>query len=184
MVCGNSGKAIIIVDVLNDFVTGSLRCDRAQRIVPHLVDLVKNARETGIPVIYSNDAHIKGIAHELKLWGDHAIVGTEGAEVIPELEPKEGDYIVPKRRYSGFYGTDMEMLLKELNVDTVILTGLHAHMCVRHTAADAYYRGYNIIVPTDGVDSFTEEDYLAGLKYLKEVYGAEISDVDEIVRGF
>ena len=78
----------------------------------------------------------------------------------------------------------MEMLLKELNVDTVILTGLHAHMCVRHTAADAYYRGYNIIVPTDGVDSFTEEDYLAGLKYLKEVYGAEISDVDEIIRGF
>ena len=184
MVCGNSGKAIIIVDVLNDFVTGSLRCDRAQRIVPHLVDLVKNAREKGIPVIYSNDAHIKGIDHELKLWGDHAIVGTEGAEVIPELEPKEGDYIVPKRRYSGFYGTDMEMLLKELNVDTVILTGLHAHMCVRHTAADAYYRGYNIIVPTDGVDSFTEEDYLAGLKYLKEVYGAEISNVDEIVRGF
>ena len=55
---------------------------------------------------------------------------------------------------------------------------------MRHTAADAYYRGYNIIVPTDGVDSFTEEDYLAGLKYLKEVYGAEISDVDEIVRGF
>ena len=66
MVCGNSGKAIIIVDVLNDFVTGSLRCDRAQRIVPHLVDLVKNAREKGIPVIYSNDAHIKGIDHELK----------------------------------------------------------------------------------------------------------------------
>ncbi len=180
--CGK--KAIIIVDMLNDFVTGSLKCDRAQRIIPPLMKLIKEARKNNVPVIYSNDAHIKGIDHELKLWGDHAIAGTEGAKVIPELEPEEGDYIVPKRRYSGFYGTDLEMLLRELNVDTVILTGMHAHMCVRHTAADAYYRGYNIIVPTDGVDSFTEEDYQAGLKYLKEVYGAVISDVDTITREF
>lgn len=180
--CGK--KAIIIVDMLNDFVTGSLKCDRAQRIIPPLMKLIKEARKNNIPVIYSNDAHIRGIDHELKLWGDHAIAGTEGAKVIPELEPEEGDYIVPKRRYSGFYGTDLDMLLRELNVDTVILTGMHAHMCVRHTAADAYYRGYNIIVPADGVDSFTEEDYQAGLKYLKEVYGAVISDVDSITREF
>ena len=180
--CGK--KAIIIVDMLNDFVTGSLKCDRAQRIIPPLMKLIKEARKNNVPVIYSNDAHIKGIDHELKLWGDHAIAGTEGANVIPELEPEEGDYIVPKRRYSGFYGTDLDMLLRELNVDTVILTGMHAHMCVRHTAADAYYRGYNIIVPTDGVDSFTEEDYQAGLKYLKDVYGAVISDVDTITREF
>ena len=184
MVCCKGGKAIIIVDMLNDFVTGSLRCDRAQRIIPHLVQLVGEARKNGVPVIFSNDAHIKGIDHELKLWGDHAIAGTEGAKVIPELEPIDGDYIIPKRRYSGFYGTDMDMLLRELGVDTVIITGLHAHMCVRHTAADAYYRGYDIVIPTDGVDSFTEEDYQAGLKYLKEVYGAEITDVDSIVRGF
>lgn len=180
--CGK--KAIIIVDMLNDFVTGSLKCDRAQRIIPPLMKLIREARKNNIPVIYSNDAHIRGIDHELKLWGDHAIAGTEGAKVIPELEPEEGDYIVPKRRYSGFYGTDLDMLLRELNVGTVILTGMHAHMCVRHTAADAYYRGYNIIVPTDGVDSFTEEDYQAGLKYLKEVYGAVISDVDTITREF
>ena len=180
--CGK--KAIIIVDMLNDFVTGSLKCDRAQRIIPPLMKLIKEARKNNIPVVYSNDAHIRGIDHELKLWGDHAIAGTEGAKVIPELEPEEGDYIVPKRRYSGFYGTDMDMLLRELDIDTVILTGMHAHMCVRHTAADAYYRGYNIIVPTDGVDSFTEEDYQAGLKYLREVYGAVISDVDTITREF
>lgn len=176
--------AIIIVDMLNDFVTGSLRCDRAQRILPPLVELVENARSKGIFVIYSNDAHIKGIDKELELWGDHAIAGTPGAQVIPELGPTEKDFIVPKRRYSGFYGTDLEMLLDELGVNTVILTGLHAHMCVRHTAADAYYRGYNIIVPTDGVESFTEEDYQSGLRYLKEVYGAELTTVEELVKRF
>lgn len=184
MTYSDSGKAVIIVDMLNDFVTGSLKCDRAQRIIPHIADLIRNARERGIPVIYSNDSHIKGVDHELKLWGDHAIAGTEGAKVIPELEPAEGDFIIPKRRYSGFYDTDMDMLLRELKVDTLIITGMHAHMCVRHTSADAYYRGYDIIIPTDGVEAFTEEDYQSGLKYLKEVYGAKITDTDDIIRGF
>lgn len=176
--------AIIVVDMLNDFVTGSLGCERGVAIVPDLAKLIKVSREKGVPVIYSNDSHLKGIDHELKLWGDHAIRGTEGAEVIPELEPKEMDYIVPKRRYSGFYKTDMELLLQELGVDTVVITGLHAHMCCRHTTADAYYLGYDIVVPRETTNSFTEEDYLGGLKYLEEVYGADICDLDELLAKF
>lgn len=103
------------------------------------------------------------------------------AEVIPELGLCDADYVVPKRRYSGFFHTDLELLLKELGVDTVIMTGLHTHMCVRHTSADAYQLGYGIVVAKDATDSFTEEDYQYGLKYLKEVYGAEITDVDSLL---
>lgn len=179
-----SKRAILVVDMLNDFVTGALKCDRGLAIVPKTAELLRGAREKGVPVIFCNDAHLKGIDHELKLWGDHAIAGTEGAEVIPELELCEKDYVVPKRRYSGFFHTDLDLLLKELGVDTVILTGLHAHMCVRHTAADAYQLGYGIVVAKDATDSFTEEDYLYGIKYLKEVYGAEITEVDSLVKTF
>lgn len=179
-----SKRAILVVDMLNDFVTGALKCDRGLAIVPKTAELLRGAREKGVPVIFCNDAHLKGIDHELKLWGDHAIAGTKGAEVIPELELCEKDYVVPKRRYSGFFHTDLDLLLKELGVDTVILTGLHAHMCVRHTAADAYQLGYGIVVAKDATDSFTEEDYLYGIKYLKEVYGAEITDVDSLVKTF
>ena len=179
-----SKRAILVVDMLNDFVTGALKCDRGLAIVPKTAELLRGAREKGVPVIFCNDEHLKGIDHELKLWGDHAIAGTEGAEVIPELELCEKDYVVPKRRYSGFFHTDLDLLLKELGVDTVILTGLHAHMCVRHTAADAYQLGYGIVVAKDATDSFTEEDYLYGIKYLKEVYGAEITDVDSLVKTF
>lgn len=174
-------KAVILVDMLNDFVTGALTCDRAKAIVPHLEKLVRAAREKGVYVIYANDAHIKGIDRELELWGDHAIIGTEGAEVIPELTPQEGDFVVPKRRYSGFFQTDLHLLLTELGVDTVIMTGLHAHMCVRHTTADAYYWGYRIIVPTDATDSFTKEDYEYGIQYLKDIYGAQLTTVDELI---
>ena len=179
-----SKRAILVVDMLNDFVTGALKCDRGLAIVPKTAELLRGAREKGVPVIFCNDAHLKGIDHELKLWGDHAIAGTEGAEVIPELELCDKDYVVPKRRYSGFFHTDLDLLLKELGVDTVILTGLHAHMCVRHTAADAYQLGYGIVVAKDATDSFTEEDYLYGIKYLKEVYGAEITDVDSLIKTF
>ena len=72
----------------------------------------------------------------------------------------------------------MTFLLDELGVNTVIMTGLHAHMCVRHTSADAYQYGYDIIVAKDATDSFTKEDYIYGIKCLKDTYGAEISDVD------
>ena len=179
-----SKRAILVVDMLNDFVTGALKCDRGLAIVPKTAELLRGVREKGVPVIFCNDAHLKGIDHELKLWGDHAIAGTKGAEVIPELELCDKDYVVPKRRYSGFFHTDLDLLLKELGVDTVILTGLHAHMCVRHTAADAYQLGYGIVVAKDATDSFTEEDYLYGIKYLKEVYGAEITDVDSLLKTF
>ena len=173
--------AIILVDMLNDFVTGSLACDRAQRIISPLQKLIGFARENDMPVVYSNDSHLPKIDHELKLWGEHAMAGTPGAEVIPELAATSKDYIVAKRRYSGFFGTDLHILLTELEVNRLVLCGLHAHMCVRHTAADAYQWGYELIVPTDGVDAFTQEDYEYGLSYLKDVYAAQMTTVDDFI---
>lgn len=176
--------AILVVDMLNDFVTGALKCDRGLAIVDQTAKLLDAARKYHVPVIFCNDAHLRNIDHELKLWGDHAIAGTKGAEVIPELHVSEKDYIVPKRRYSGFFHTDLDLLLKELGIESVILTGLHTHMCVRHTAADAYCLGYQIIVAKDATDAFTEADYLSGLQYLKDVYGAEIDSVDALIQKF
>ena len=173
--------AVLVVDMLNDFVTGALKCDRGLAIVPKTAQLLAGCREKNVPVIFCNDAHLKGVDHELKLWGDHAIAGTVGAEVIEELALCEKDYVVPKRRYSGFFQTDLDLLLRELGVNTVIMTGLHTHMCVRHTTADAYQLGYDIVVAKDATDSFTAEDYHSGIQYLKDVYGAEISDVDSIL---
>ena len=179
-----NAPAVIVIDMLNDFVTGSLACERAQRIIAPLQSLTAQARAHNVPVIYSNDAHLPGIDHELALWGDHALTGTPGAEVIPELAPAAQDYVVPKRHYSGFFQTGLHVLLKELGAEELIMTGLHAHMCVRHTAADAYQWGYKLIVPSDGIEAFTQEDFDEGLCYLSEVYAAEISTVASIIEGF
>ena len=176
--------AILVVDMLNDFVYGALTCERGKAIVPATANLLDAARKAGIPVIFCNDAHRKGIDRELALWGDHAIAGTPGAEVIPELSLSESDYVVPKRRYSGFFQTDLDILLKELGVQTVVMTGLHTHMCVRHTSADAYSLGYDVVVAKEATDSFTEEDYNIGLSYLKTCYGADAYSNEELIAMF
>jgi len=181
-------KAVIILDMLNDFVTGDLKCERAMHIIPNLKKLVKATREHNVPVIYSNDAHLLIDEEVVERWGKHAIKGTKGAEVIPELTPAKKDYIVEKRTYSGFHETGLDMLLRSLyqgeGVKTVILTGLHTNICVRHTAADAFFRGYKIIIAEDGVEAFTQEDHEQGLKYLKNVYNPKIMTVDQIIKEF
>ena len=181
-------KAVIIIDMLNDFVAGDLKCERAQHIIPNLKRLVETARKHNIPVIYSNDAHYPQDHEVVDRWGKHAIKGTKGAEVIPELKPTEKDYIVEKRTYSGFYETGLDPLLRSLyhgeGVKTVILGGLHTNICVRHTAADAFFRGYKIIIARDGVEAFTQEDHEEGLKYLENVYNAKSKTVDEIIKEF
>ena len=183
-----NNKAVIIIDLLNDFVTGDLKCERAKRIIPNLKKLIEVARKNNIPVIYSNDAHFPEDAEVVHKWGKHAIKGTKGAEVIPELKPTGKDYIIEKRTYSSFYETGLDSLLRSLysgeGVKTVILGGLHTNICVRHTAAEAFFRGYKIIIAKDGVEAFTQEDYEQGLKYLEDVYNAKIMAVDEIIKEF
>jgi len=173
-------EAVIVIDMLNDFVTGDIKCVRADRIIPKIKRLIRGARRKDVPVIYSNDAHLPN-DFEMGRWGRHAIKGTKGAEVIPELKPTEKDYVVEKRVYSGFFETGLDSLLRSLHAETVILTGLHTHLCVRHTAADAFFRGYKIIIPNDAVESFTEKDHKEGLEYLKYAYNAEVTETDKII---
>jgi nicotinamidase-related amidase len=174
--------------MLNDFVTGKLEAKRAKHIIPNIKKLVKAARKNNVPVVYSNDAHYPQDVEVTRKWGKHAIKGTEGAEVIPELKPSQKDYIVEKRTYSSFYETGLDPLLRSMyneeGVKTVILCGLHTNMCVRHTAADAFFRGYRIIIAKDGVEAFTQEDQEQGLKYLEYVYNAKIMAIDQIIREF
>ncbi len=173
--------AILVVDMLNDFVSGKLKCDRAQRIIPNLRKLAATARKADVPVIYCNDSHLKS-DFELKVWGEHAMRGTKGAEVIPELKPEKEDYDVPKRTYSCFFETELDTILRAHDAREIVITGLHTNICDRHTTADAFFRGYTPIIPDDGVDAMDEQSHLQGLDYLKNVYGARIVKAEDVLR--
>ena len=111
---------------------------------------------------------------------NHAIAGTEGAKIVSELAPQHGDYVILKHCYSGFFQTDLQLLLNSLGIKNLIITGLYTNICVRHTAADAFCWGYQIYVPKDCVCAFTPEEYEGDIAYLKTVYGATILSSDKI----
>lgn len=172
--------AVIVIDLLNDFVTGPIASPRINHIIEPIKDLCAKAREKGIPVIYANDSHTPEIDKEFKVWGPHAVEGTPGAAVIDELKPQPGDFVIPKKTYSAFFATTLDLVLRELGVDTLIITGWQADCCCRHTSADAFFRGYKLIVPRETTDTTTQEGYEGGLEYLKAIYGAEICSVTDL----
>ncbi|MCD6478504.1 MAG: cysteine hydrolase [Candidatus Diapherotrites archaeon] len=172
--------AVIVIDMLNDFVTGRLKCERAKLIVPNLQKLLSIARQNNVPVIYACDAHSED-DFELKLWGPHAMKGTKGAEIIPELKPEKGDYVIEKKTYSAFFGTKLHELLQKIGVKELILTGIHTHVCVQHTAADAFFRGYKVVVVQDCVQAFDEKSHRDSLEYMKTNYGAKIKSSDAVI---
>jgi nicotinamidase-related amidase len=175
-------NALVIIDMLNDFVSGSIANPRAEKIIPTIRDLLEQARSDREQwlVVYSNDAHLPR-DFELDVWGEHAMVGTPGAELIPELEAEAGEFVLPKRTYSSFYETGLDPLLRQFGVDKLVLTGQHTNLCLRHTTADAFFRGYRVTVPRDAVESLSEEDHQSGLAYLDRMYKAALPYTRELL---
>lgn len=174
-------KALIIVDMLDDFVDGALANPKAQAIVPGIQRLLAHAREDGWVVVFSNDAHHPDDP-ELKVWGPHAMEGTPGARVIAALTPRAGEIISPKRVYGAFDFTGLDEQLKALGVTEVVVAGQHTHICVRHTSYGALIRGYDVSVASDAVCAFEGVDEQAALEYLTMAYGATITTVDALAK--
>ena len=175
-------KALVIVDMLDDFVTGALANPRAERIVEPLGRLLEHARaDPDWVVVFSNDAH-HASDPELRVWGEHAMAGSPGAQVIAELEPRPGpaEVVSPKRAYGAFDGTGLDEQLRALGVDEVVICGQHTHICVRHSSYGALIRGYRVTIPRDAVCAFDGVDGDAALEYLVMAYGATLADVAQL----
>lgn len=169
-------RALVVVDMIHDFAHegGALYCGPSmQRVIPVIQSELDRARAAGEPIVYLTDAHMPDDA-EFQMFPPHAIVGTTGAEIVPELAPSPADVVIPKRRYSGFFGTDLDITLRERDVDTIRLVGDCTNICVLYTAADARNLGYAVEVVEDGVTSFDEEAHRGALKELEKTLGAKL----------
>ncbi len=172
--------AVLVIDMINDFVTGEFENERAKKIIPNIKKIVETARSSNRPVIFACDTHEEG-DHEFSIWGEHAVSGTEGSEVVPELKPEEEDYKIEKSKYSAFYGTELDSLLEELGVDKLVLTGVLTHICIQHTAADAFFRGYDIIVPIGGVEDVSDEEHESSIEFIENNYGSKTIDYTKLI---
>jgi nicotinamidase-related amidase len=162
--------------MIHDFAdpSGALYCGPS---MPKVIDVIKAeleiARKSSELVVYLTDDHLPDDA-EFKMFPPHAIHGTKGATVIPQLAPAAGEVVIPKRRYSGFFGTDLDITLRERGIDTLRLVGDCTNICVLYTAADARNLGYAVEVVKDGVTSFDLEAHTHALSELEKTLGARL----------
>lgn len=173
-----TNEALLIVDMLHDFIdpSGALYCGEAgSAIVPFIKEELSRYRAGKKPVIYICDRHRTNDA-EFETFPRHCIAGEKGAAVYEELTPEPGDYIVYKRRYSSFFGTDLDLLLKELGVERIQIVGVCTNICVLYTAADARMRGLEVYVNPKCVASFNQDSHLWALKEMKDTLGVRVSE--------
>lgn len=175
-----SSCAVLVIDELGDPTE-----DGAPEVLleptKNTARILEAARKKGVPVIFCNDAHYQGIDRELELWGDHNLHGSPQAQPSPQLGLTETDFVIEKPRYSAFFQTRLRLLLQELGIDTLILTGFDTNICVQHTAADAYFNNYKIALVEDATASFLVGNHEDGLDYMQKCYAAEIVTTDEVV---
>lgn len=170
--------AVLVIDILGG----------EGGIVPGLEKMAENAericvaaRQAGVPVIFSCDAHLPGVDRELELWGEHGIKDSEAAQPLACLKACEEDFIVPKRRYDGFFQTDLDLLLRELGVDTLIAIGADTNICVLQTLAGAYFRTYKSIVAADACATFLIGTQEAGLEYFTRCYDSRVVTTEKVL---
>jgi len=160
--------ALIVVDMQNDFVApgAALETPAARAVVPKLTAVLRICRDSGIKVIYTAHVHRRD-GSDMGLFDDMhppianraALVdGTPGVEIYAELAPAPGEHIIKKHRYSGFFGTDLDIILREWGADTVIISGTTTENCCHATARDAMFRNYRVVFLSDATATYDYPD--------------------------
>ncbi len=173
--------ALIIVDMQNDFAhpNGRLFVPTAPATIPAIKALLDKARKAGVMIVYTQDWHGYNDP-EFKIWGEHAVANTWGAEVVDELKPEPSDTVVKKLRYDAFYGTPLEHILRLAGVENLVIVGTVANICVLHTAGSAALRWFNIYLPIDGISALTDFDMKAAIRQVSFLYRGTITRSDLI----
>lgn len=173
-------RVIIIVDPTRGFIEKGPIVDKGiKEKVPNMVELVERKTQIGWKVIVVADNH-KPDDLEFQRFPVHCIIGTEETKVISELEQfvDEENYI-PKTRYSGFYGTNLEEILKKENPDEVIVIGAWTDICVLFTIADLCNRDYNVAVPKDCIKARDMAKTDIALDMIENTLGARVVETQE-----
>jgi len=180
-------SCLLVVDMQNFFLDpeSPTFTPGGLAILPNVTKLIKSFRRRGLPVIYTAHVHKNkeldgGI---LAWWWEGMIMeNTKEAELHPDIAPLPEEKIIAKHRYSAFYNTDLEIVLRCLKITDLIITGVMTNLCCESTAREAYFRDYRVFFLMDATGSINEELHLATLKNLAFGF-AYVTDTEEILRG-
>jgi nicotinamidase-related amidase len=178
--CAPGAAGLLIIDMINalDFEGADALKDRALAAADAIADLRGQADALGVPVVYVNDNYGQWHSERSRIVEHCRKLG--GAELVRRLAPRDGDYFVIKPQVSGFYATNLPVLLPKLGVSRLVLTGVAADICVLFTAADAHMRAYELWVPADAVASSAPEHQGWALEIMRKAMAAETRPTSEM----
>jgi nicotinamidase-related amidase len=176
--------AVLVIDMQNDFVEegAPLEFPEGRRVIPAIRKVLDAARARDMAVVYAAHVHRRGGAdmgihrdlYPPVAAGKALVDGERGVEIHPELAPRPGEPVVKKHRYNSFYATDLEIILRGLGVETVVLTGMTTECCVLGTARGALERGFRSVVVSDACASCDYPDLGAGPMSAAEMHLAAL----------
>jgi nicotinamidase-related amidase len=180
-------SCLLVVDMQNYFLDSKSPTftPGGLAILPNVAKLIKSFRKKKLPVIYTAHVHkSKELDGGILAWWWEGMImeNTKDAEIHPELAPLPQEKIIYKHRYSAFYNTDLEIVLRCLKIEDLVITGVMTNLCCESTARDAYFRDYRVFFPMDATGTVDEELHLATLKNLAFGF-AYITDTEVILQG-
>lgn len=164
--------ALLILDMFNtfDFPEGKKLLPKAEQAAKKIVKFKERCKKMKMPVIYLNDNFGKWRSDWKELYDTCTKEKALGKRIAEMLKPGKEDYFVLKPKHSGFYSTTLEVLLEELHIETLMLTGIAGNICVFFTANDAHMRDFKVIIPRDCIASNTTKDNKYALDQFKNVF--------------
>lgn len=180
------GTALVICDIQNDIINIFAEKESAGRMIAATRRLIEWARASGVPVIYSNigfrDDYIDAPAHMRERLQQFNILraASEGGQVVGELAPQDGDFVICRQRVSSFYNTNLEVILRSIGADTLLVTGCSTARVVESTVRDAHDRGFHPIVVSDACSASTPEFHENALQSMGDFF-AKVMTTDEAI---
>ncbi len=179
-------SALLVVDMQKFFLDNASPTftPGGPAIIPNAIALLNAFRAKSRPVIFTRHVHDAALTDAGIMgwwWKGICLEGSVESEIIPELAPKPGEKQIFKHRYSAFYNTDLETVLRVLKIEDIVITGVMTNLCCESTARDAYYRDYRVHFPADATGSISEELHVASLLGLALGF-ARVTTTNQIVR--
>ncbi len=173
--------ALVVVDMQNDFVKegGTLVVPDAEATIPKIQGLLALARGSGMKVVFTQDTHAEGDP-EWEIWPEHVREGSWGWEIVEDLAPREDELVIGKVRYDAFYGTHLDHYLRVWGVDTLVICGTVANICVHYTAASAALRWFEVVIPRDATSALDPFDLEASLRQTSFLFAVKITESKSI----
>lgn len=175
--------AVLVIDMVNDFCTdgGAMVLPGSSRIYPTIRALTLGARDAGATVVWVRDEHDQG-DREFRKRTPHCLSGSWGAQIVEDLAPPPQDMVRTKQAFSAFYGTDLHDWLSGRGVATIILSGVVTNICVRSTAHDAFFHGYDVLVASDACAATGPREQESSL-YDLATHFATVASTEAILAG-